>query len=165
MRKLKLVVWMLLIYLFQTVFCGAINFNGTAPDLLLAFAVIFAFYEWETNLAALIIILCGVLAGSEAGRVFPAAVLVTGVAGLMSRALFKTAKLVPEFVKIISVIIVAAFSLCSFEYFTVYKSISVYALLYSILPYVIYTTLAASVMYPLIKKTLFRMQDKKQLII
>ncbi len=165
MRKFKIVVWMLLIYLFQTVFSGVINFNGSAPDLLLVFAVVFAYYEWEFSLTAWIILICGVLSGSEAGRVFPAVVLAVGAASLISRSLYKVAKLIPEFVKILLVVVISSFTLCAFEYFTVYKAISIYALIYNILPYVIYTSVSVCVMHPLMKKTLFRTKDKKQLII
>lgn len=163
MRKFKIAIWIFLLYIIQTVFGGAININGTIPDLLLAFAVIFTFYEWELNTATLIIIICGILAGSEAGRVFPAVVIMTCAAAMAARGF--SAKFIPQCIRVISVIAVSSFVLCAFEYFTAYKWITVYALTNSILPHVIYTVVMACVVYPLVKRTLFYVQDKKQLII
>lgn len=165
MRKFKIAIWMIVVYIIQTVFCGVIDFNGTAPDLLLAFTVIFAFYELELKATTVIILLSGVLSGSEAGRIFPAVMIVTGIAGLLSRGLFKMFKFVPQCIKIISVIIVASFLLCSFEYFAMYKSIPAAALMESILPYVAYTGVAGCIMYPIVKRTLFSNRNQKQLIV
>ena len=45
MKFLKLTVWMAVFFLLQTVFADVIRIYGSVPDLLMAFAMIYSFYE------------------------------------------------------------------------------------------------------------------------
>lgn len=164
MRIVKIILWILLLLIVKTVFVKVIGVAGTMPELLMAFAVIFAFHELRLLTTSYIIIVCGICVGSCMGEIFPAAVLVTGAAGLIARGASYYFRFIPKYVRCLFIIAMTSFVYGFIVYFAHSVIIKPTELIYYILPYVIYTTAAAAVMYPIIIRTLFHEDKNKKLL-
>jgi predicted metal-binding protein len=138
---------------------------GAVPDFLLAFAVIFAFCERKQELGAYVFLACAVVCGACIGRSFPITVLGISVAGIAAHGAYSKMKYIPECVRAIFITAVAAFAIGAAEFFVAHTALSVRGILYGIVPYTAYTTAAACIMYPIMKKTLFKTEDKKLFVI
>lgn len=98
------------------------------------------------------------------GEIFPAAVLVTGAAGLIARGASYYFRFIPKYVRCLFIIAMTSFVYGFIVYFAHSVIIKPTELIYYILPYVIYTTAAAAVMYPIIIRTLFHEDKNKKLL-
>lgn len=163
MRKLKIAVWIFMLYIIRTVFCGAININGAMPDLLLAFVIVFSC--GESDLKIMIVTLCGILIGSETGRIFQTALFAAAAAAVSAWTFSKKAKVIPSVIKVTLLAFVFSGLLAAADYILEFKTLDLNAIILSALPYAVYTAAAACVMYPAVKRTLFRAEDKKRLIV
>ncbi|MCH5212882.1 MAG: hypothetical protein J1G06_07695 [Oscillospiraceae bacterium] len=165
MRTVKIIAWILAIYIIQTVFAGLIGIRGIVPDLLLGFSVIYSFHEQRYNSCTYIMLACGMLAGSCVGRSFPADVLVIGAASVAAHELSGRIRFVPKFVRTELMVAAAAVVLSAAEYFISYKALGANAAIRNILPYATYTLICSFIMYPLIVKTLFKKEEKQLLVV
>lgn len=164
MRVVKIILWILLMLIVKTVFVKVIGIGGAMPELLMAFAVIFEFHELRLAAASYVIIACGMAAGSCMGENFPAAVLVIGAAGLVARGASYYFRFIPKIIRCLFIVAAAAFVYSFIVYFIHSADVALMELLSCVLPYVIYTTAAAAVMYPLIIRTLFHEDRNKKLL-
>lgn len=160
MRILKIVLWIICVTVVQTVFGRGFCIFGTMPDLILAFSVIFAFCERDAFVSGVVLLVCGVIDASCAGHLFPSALLAVVCAGLLSREANSVLRYIPGFVKSLFITAAAAFILGVTEYFAVNLTISVKCILENILPYTVYTLIGGCIMYPLIRRTLFRQKNR-----
>ena len=62
MKNLKLVLWVFIIWLIETVFLRFIKIGGIAPDLLYVFILCLAYREREPKVYISVAALCGILA-------------------------------------------------------------------------------------------------------
>ena len=164
MRLVKIIAWIFIIYIIQTVFAGLIGIQKTVPDLLLGFSIIYSFHEKRYNSCIYILLACGMLAGSCVGRSFPADVLIIGTASIAAHELNGKIRFIPKFIRTEFMVAAAAIVLSAAEYFISFRTLGTDALIRSIVPYAAYTLICACIMYPLIMKTLFK-KDEKQLLI
>ena len=164
MRVVKIILWILLMLIVKTVFVKVIGIGGAMPELLLAFAVIFSFHELRLLTTSYVIIACGIAAGSCMGENFTAAVLVTGAAGLVARGASYYFRFIPKYIRCLFITAAAAFVYSFIIYFIHSAAVVPMELLSCVLPYVIYTTAAAAVIYPLIIRTLFHEDKNKKLL-
>lgn len=165
MRIVKLTVWLVLLYVIQTVFTNLIKINGVAPELMLVFAVVYAFYERSFVSASYTAIICGMLAGCFLANSFPLAVIITGIFGMIAFYAKNALKFVPGIVRCIAVTAAAAFLLGAAHCFIAFKEIDMYSFVTEIIPYTIYTTAVVIVMYPLIGRVFFKEKDEKKLLL
>ena len=161
MKFLKLTVWMAVFFLLQTVFADAIRICGYVPDMLMAFAMIYSFYEREKTYLLFTVIFCGVLAGSGVGREFSLVVLFTAIGCVSSSIASERLRFVPEFVRLFFVIIVDVFVLGCCEFFVVQNGIGSTFDVTKIIPHTIYTTAVAGIMCPIMVRTILYKPRKK----
>ena len=164
MRILKIVLWIAVIFLLETVFTRIIGIRGILPDLLLAFTVAFALRERSLAAVVYIMLICGVLSGSMLGRSFPACVLAAACAGLAARSLRSSIKFVPVWLKNAVLMLFTSFLLSSAEYLFAYGTITPGGLFFSILPFTAYTTAASCAVYPLVKRVFCKDAEVSELL-
>lgn len=164
MKLLKQILWIIILFIIQTVFAGAVNILGFAPDLLLAFAVIFVVCEKDWTSTLYISLACGILAGSCAGREFSVVVLVFGACGALSQLPLGRIKFIPGFIRAFFAAVFAAFIMGAAEFFIASGTISAAGVLGSVLPFTAYTAAAVCILYPLVRHSLFRRSAKKLVV-
>lgn len=155
MRILKTVIWIICLTVLQTVFCGVFSVMGIMPELLLAFAVIFACGERDRFLNGAVLLVCAVIDASGTGRFFPAVLLGAVCAGLLSRASSGVMRHMPGFIKTFSITVVSAFAIGCAECFAATLGVSAKSVLENVLPHTVYTALCFCAMYPIARRTLF----------
>ena len=116
MKKLKLVLWIFVLYIIQNIFYPIISVTGIIPDLLLGFVVSYSALEHRFNKLSPVIIICAMLAGTGTGRVFPITVALTGFAGVASYIACGYMKFIPQIIRTQSVTLFFAFLMCVAEY-------------------------------------------------
>lgn len=163
MRVVKIIAWIFILYIIRTAFGGIIGIWGTAPELLLAFSVIYSFSEWNYSFCTYVMLACGILAGSGVGSSFPADVLIIGAASIAARVFSEHAKFIPGFVRVQTLVIAASAILGTAEYFISYKSFAVNVT--ALIIYMVYTLVCSCIMYPIIIKTLFPKEKKKLFVV
>lgn len=164
-KIIKIVMWILLLYILQTVFANLIDINGILPELLFSFSVIYAFREKSFVYASYIIVICAILSGSMIEGSFPMTVIIVGVAGIASFYFKNIAKFIPGIWRCTSLIAVSTFLLGAGHCFIVMRTINTYSLVTEIIPYTIYTSIVSIIMYPLIWRVLFKERSEKELLI
>lgn len=164
MRTIKIIIWIFALFILQSVFGGVIGIRGCVPELLLCFTVCFAICD-SSRISAYVLIACGILSGSGVGRVFPIAVIVIGGAGLIACGMASRLRFIPVFVRALAIIALCAFVMCSAEYFTAYKAITFTVLVTRLLPFTLYTAAWGGIMYPTVRRTLFKKTEKKLLVV
>ena len=163
MRTVKLTLWIFILYILQTVFCGVISVYGAVADLLLVFCLAYAFMERSVLSASTVIIICSVLNGSAAGRVFPVVAAATALGGIVSYSFYNYLRFIPSYLRFLIVVIVTAFVCGTLETVIAYKSIG--QALGMALPYLIYTAASSVIIYPLLYRTIFNDEKGKKFII
>ena len=165
MRIVKLGVWLLVLYLLQTVFGRLISIYGAIPSLIAAFSVMFSFLAPDDKEAVYITVISAVLAGSCAGHSFPFEVLLIGCGSVAARGLAGYFKHIPRFLRLMAILALFSAVLITGGYYLTNHSIDINALLYVLLPRLVYTMACAVVMYPLMLRTLFKKTEKRLLVI
>ena len=165
MKTVKLTVWLVLLYVIQTVFINLIKINGVAPELILVFAVVYAFYERSFVFASYTAIICGMLAGCLMANSFPLSVIIIGIFGVIAFYAKNTLKFIPGIVRCIAVTALASFLFIASHCFITFKSIGMNSLFTEIFPYTIYTTAIVIAMYPFIGRVFFKEKDEKKLLL
>lgn len=165
MRIVKLGVWLLMLYLLQTVFGRLISIYGAVPSLVAVFSVMFSFLAPDDKEAAYITIISALLAGSCTGHSFPFEVLLIGCGSVAARGLAIYFKHIPRLIRLMVIVMIFTAMLITGGYYIAKESITVNALIYVLLPQLIYTMACAIVMYPIMIKTLFKQTEKRLLLI
>ncbi|MGN0162912.1 MAG: hypothetical protein ACI4EA_04920 [Candidatus Ornithomonoglobus sp.] len=164
MRIVKIVLWIICITVVQTVFGRCLGVFGTMPDLLLAFSVIFAFCERDIFVSGAVLLVCGVIDASGVGHLFPAALLGVVCAGLLAHEANSVLRYIPGFIKTFFITAAAAFVIGVVEYFAGHITMSIKCILENILPYTAYAVIGECIMYPLVRRTLFRRKSNSLII-
>lgn len=165
MRTVKIVLWIILLLIVKTVFVRVIGISGIMPELLMAFAVIFAFHERRLSVASYVIIICGAVAGAGIGESFPVLVLVTGAAGITAYRANSVLRFIPKYIRCATIVAAASIIYGVLRCLLNMGMFQLNMIFESLIPYVIYTTIAACIIYPLIIKTLFKEDKSKKYLI
>ena len=70
MNKIKLALWVFILYIIQNVFYPIMSISGLVPDFILGFTVAYSCIEPRFKKLSPVIIVCAVIAGTGTGRVF-----------------------------------------------------------------------------------------------
>lgn len=165
MGKIATAIWIFALYIIQNVFLHIVSINGSLPDLLLAFLVVYAFMKRRFTTVAYVTIICAILNGAGTGRVFPVVTMLTGFAGMVSYTACGYMRFIPEIVRIQAVGLIMAFIIAVCEFFFTHHTLTGMAVLGYALPDAIYTVVAISIIYLIVKKTSFKNEDKQLLMI
>ena len=141
MRNFKIFLWIFVIFLVQTVVLSPIHIFGAVPSAVLAFVMCVAILENEFRTAVIISGICAVVMGTIGGRNFteiPRTIVWTFI---MSAILEILLFVIREMTLDVSVIFSDA------------------------LPTAVFNTVIAVILYPILKKTLYKEEKKKKLLI
>ena len=163
MSKIKIFIWIFLLYIIQSVFYPIMSLSGIIPELLLGFAVSYASLEKNIKKSSWVIIICALLSGTGIGRVFPVTVIAVGVAGVIVYVICDYMRFIPRIIRVQCVTAIFAFVTCCCEYFTSEKTLTYTFLANICLWYTLYTTLMSSIIYLILKRSTGE-GDKKLLI-
>ncbi len=164
MRRLKLFIWITLLLVIKITIINRIGYFNYAPDPLLAFAIAYALIEEDFNYAVAVSVICGMCGGALSSVNFPVSVLTYGYGAVVITALKGRARHIPDFAKTYFYTAVFSFAESSVMYFVMNLSYDTNTFLTIILPYVICNVIAAAIIYPIAKKTLLIIDEKKKLI-
>lgn len=167
MRVFKYTVWIIMLFLVQTVFINDIRIGALRPDIILPFIVAVSIKEDSFKTATGITIACAFLAGALCGKNFAFAVIFyTYTAAVVFAMRRKPAHMI-AFLRYVLWVIIAALLSESISYLILYMSFDWFlkAVILYILPSALYTLLAAIVIYPIINITLYPQGRGKKLLI
>lgn len=164
-KIIKIIVWLLVIYILSTAFAGLIKINGVIPELMLSFAIIYAFREKSFATASYMMVICGIISGSMLTSIFPLSVIITGVSSIIAFYLKNRAKFIPGVIRCELIIAAAVLLMSAAGSFVALRSIDLNALYMEMIPHTVYTVIAAAVMYPIMGATFFREHNEKKLLI
>ncbi|MCX7714707.1 MAG: rod shape-determining protein MreD [Clostridia bacterium] len=162
-RNLKLGIWIVLIVIFQTTLCRYISVKGIFPDIVFVFVVCFAIMEEKFSYSTVIPIICGLLIDFLGRRTLGVNVIIYSYSSLFCFGLgehFFKEKL--SFA--LPMVFLLSF-LCEFVFFVLRFYIAHEASIFEavkviIFPFAVYNTLITFIIYPLIKLTLYRYDEK-----
>lgn len=164
MKRFKLVIWILILFIIEIAVINRIRFFTSAPDIVFAFAVVYAMLEEDYNYAIGVSVICGICTGSVCSGSFPVSVLMYSYSALLVRALRNKPRYIPDFVKTLFWIFVLSAAGETVLYFVLNLSFGLRALWEIVLPFSVFNLIAAAVMYPIVKKTMTSVDEKKKLI-
>lgn len=165
MRIIKIVLWIVLMYIVQTVFGDVISVLDAMPELILVFSIIFAFRERNFIDVSYVLIACGIAAGSCSGKSFSTVLLIVGAASIAAYGFSNILRFVPKYIRCLILILISALAIGTAECFYYNSIISLNLIYIDILPYVIYTGLSSCLIYPLMALTLFPKEKTKKLLV
>lgn len=164
MKRFKLVVWILILFVIEIVFINRLGFFASAPDIVFAFALSYAMLEEDYYYAIGVSIICGVCTGSICSGSFGVSVLMYSYSAIIVKACANKLRYIPDIAKTLFWVFVLSAAGNAVIYFTLNLSFEANVLWRVILPYCMCNLAATAVIYPLVKKTMVIVDEKKKLI-
>lgn len=165
MGKISAAIWVIVLYILNSVFVQVISINGSHADLLLAFLVVYAFMKRRFSAVSYMTIICALLNGTITGRIFLVVTMITGAAGMLAYNSSNYFRFIKAGVRIAGVSFGMSFICEIFEYFFTYHTLTGTAVLSYALPDAVYTAVVSWIIYLIVKKTSFKNEDKQLLMI
>lgn len=165
MRNFKIFVWIFIIFLIQTVILSSVHIFGAVPSALIAFVMCVMLLENEFRSAVTISIICAVLMGAGGGRGFTVTVLLYVYLSIVVFALRRKPIYIGNFTKtLVWTFIVSA--IIEILFLPVREmSFEIKVLWLDALPTAFFNTVIAAILYPMLKKTIYKEEKKKKLLI
>ena len=165
MRNFKIFLWIFVIFLVQTVVLSPIHIFGAVPSAVLAFVMCVAILENEFRTAVIISGICAVVMGAIGGRSFTEITLFYAYSSIIVFAARKRPRYVGNFPKTIvwTFIMSAILEILLFAIREMTLDVSV--IFSDALPTAVFNTVIAVILYPILKKTLYKEEKKKKLLI
>lgn len=165
MRNFKIFLWIFIVFLIQTVILARVHIVGAVPSLVMAYVVCVMLLENEFRSAVTISIICAALMGAIGGREFAGTVLFYVYASIIIFALRKKPVYVGNLPKAVFWTFLAS-GVMEILYFAIRMlSVNTETLLYDALPTAIFNAALALVIYPILKRTMYKEEKKKKLLI
>lgn len=164
MKRLKLAIWILILFVIEIVFINRLGFFASAPDIVFAFAVSYAMLEEDYYYAIGVSIICGVCTGSVCSGSFGVSVLMYSYSAILVKACANKLRYIPDSAKTLFWVFVLSAAGNAVIYFTLNLSFEASVLWRVVLPYCMCNLAATAVIYPLVKKTMVIVDEKKKLI-
>lgn len=151
-------------FLIQTVAVSRIHAFGAVPSVVMAYAMCVMILEDEFKNAAIISIICAAAMGALGGRDFPLTVLFYSYSAIIVFALRKKAAYIGNFPKSVIAVFVASAVFEVLMYVARTMSADASMLLDDALPTAAFNAAFAMVIYPILKRTMYKEEKKKLLI-
>lgn len=161
MKKLKVAVWIAVLYIMQNIFGGFLAIGGVAADLLLGFTAAYAFCGRKFRSVMWVTVICAVLDATCSGRVFPIVAFLCGMTGIIAYGLRPRLRFIPGGVKIVCVTASMSCVTYCIELLTAWGQTSAAELVGATIVPSVVTAVAACVIYLLAGRTLFADEDKR----
>lgn len=163
-KRVKLLVWILILFLIEILLINRLGFFASAPDIVFAFVIVYAALEEDYAYAVTVAIICGVCTGSVCSGSFPVSVLMYSYSALLVRALINKPRYIPVPAKTIFWALVLSMIGNAVIYFTLSLTFELRILTKSVIPFGVCNAAAAAIIYPLVKRTILAVDEKKKLI-
>lgn len=164
MRYFKIGIWIFIIFLIQTVILARVHIFSAMPSLVLPYVVCVMLLEDDFKAAWIVSLICAAAAGALCGREFIVQVLYIFYTSLAVFALRKKPLYISGFLKGIgwTFILSAVMEII----FLVLRShtLNCDMLLYAVLPTAVINAAFVFVIYPILKRTMYKEEKKKLLI-
>ena len=164
MRNFKFGVWIFCIFLVQTVVLSGIHVFNAMPFIVLPFVVCAALMEEDGVTAAAVSGICAFIAGAFTGRSYIVTALYIFYAGMVVFAVKAKPLYISKAVKAFALTFIISGVMETVFRFIDAGSITVDTLIYSVLPFAAVNTAFVILVYPLLKRTMYK-EDKKKLLI
>ena len=166
MKNLKIFLWVLFLFIVQTVVINYARIQGTVPDIVFAFIIAFSILEGDFVCVVTVSIICGVFSGSLGGGSFAFEVLLYTYSVIIILKFRDKYMSFPRVLKVVIAAFVFNTAGAAVLYFANNLSMSVSALTRVFLPYGLYNMLIAAALYLILKYTMYRKEGRteKQLI-
>lgn len=165
MKQLKLIIFIFVIMLIQTLVSVYINLWGVVPNVMLAFVIAYAVCEREMSYVLLSSILCGVMMSVISQREFFLIMLMFLYSGVLAYLSQNSRRKVQNSIRTILFVIIFTFFGESIIYLLSNMEFSVSALMGTILPAVIYNTIVAIPVYFVTDKYFNEVKKRQKFII
>lgn len=162
MKNLKIFLWVLLLFIIQTVTANYIRINGIVPDIVFAFIAALTMLEGDYVCAVTVSVICGVFSGSLGGGSFAFETLYYTYSAVLILKFRDKYKNVPRIFKTAVTAFVLNTVFAVIRYFIKNLSLPASAVLHVFLPYGFYNTLIAAVIYVLVKYTMYGGEGKRE---
>ncbi|MCC8160154.1 MAG: hypothetical protein LIO53_02370 [Oscillospiraceae bacterium] len=165
MRNFKIFLWIFIVFLIQTVILARAHIFGAAASAVMAYVVCVMILEDEFKNAVTISIICAAAMGALGGRSFVALTLFYVYSSIIVFALRKKPVYMGNFTKaLLWTFALSAISEIIF-FATDTMSLNTAMLLNNALPTAVINTVLAALIYPILKKTMYKEEKKKTLLI
>lgn len=165
MRNFKIFLCIFFIFLIQTVILGQVHIFGAVPSAVLAYIICVMIQENEFRNAAVISIICAVLMGALSGRDFIVTTLFYVYSSIIIFALRKKPPYVHNGVKAVVWTFISSAMLEVLFFVIRNLSFDVMMLVENALPTAVFNAALAVVIYPLLKRIMYKEEKKKKLLI
>ena len=165
MRNFKIFLWIFVIFLVQTVVLSPIHIFGAVPSAVLAFVMCVAILENEFRTAVIISGICAVVMGAIGGRNFTEITLFYAYSSIIVFAARKRPRYVGNFPKTIVWTFIMSALLEILLFVIREMTLDVSVIFSDALPTAVFNTVIAVILYPILKKTLYKEEKKKKLLI
>ena len=165
MRNFKIFLWIFIVFLIQTVILAGIHAFGAVPSLVMAYVVCVMLLENEFRSAVTISIICAVVMGALSGREFVGTVLFYVYSSIIIFALRKKPRYVGNLPKAVVWTFLMSGIMEILYYVLRTLSVNINMLLYDALPTAVFNAALALIVYPILKATMYKEENKKRLLI
>ncbi len=164
MKKIRLVLWVFVLYIIQNVFYPIMSISGLVPDLILGFTVAYSCIEPRFKKLSPLIIICAIIAGTGTGRVFSIVTLFTGLAGIASYLMCSYMPFIPKILRVLLITLLGAYLAGVAECFVLTKALTYAFLAGPALWQAIYTAIVSCIIYLILNRSVNKNTQKKILI-
>ncbi|MCH5211269.1 MAG: rod shape-determining protein MreD [Oscillospiraceae bacterium] len=165
MRKLKIILWIFIVLLIQTVVISQLRIPGAVPSLVLVYTICVMIMENEFRNAVIISIICAVCFGALCDRGFVPTSLFYVYSSIVVFALRKKPQYVRNPIKAFAWVFIAS-GASEIMYFILNTfTINIDMLTNHALPTAVCNTVLAFIVYPLLRITMYREEKKKTLLV
>ena len=164
MRSFKFGVWIFCIFLVQTVVLSGIHVFNAVPSLVLPFVVCAALMEESAVDAVVISAVCALVSGAFTGRSYIVTALYIFYAGMVVFAVKAKPLYINKAVKAFALTFIISGVMEVLFRFIDAGSVTPDVLMYSVLPFAAVNTAFVILVYPILKRTMYK-EDKEKLLI
>lgn len=165
MRNFKIFLWIFVVFLIQTVIISPIHLFGAVPSIVMVYMLCVMILENEFRNAVTISIICAVVMGAIGGREFIVTTLFYVYSSIIVFSVRKKPVYMGNYPKVIIWTFIMSALMEILLFVTRTMSINTEMLLNDALPTAIFNSVLAMVVYPILKKTMYKEEKKKKLLI
>lgn len=164
MTKFKIILWTAVIFVIQTVIVSHIHILGAVPSVVMSYMICVVIMENEFRDAVIISAVCAFVMGALSGRNMVVVTLLYAYSAIMVFSLRKKPVYIGNLFKAVMWTFIVSAVTETVYYAACEWSVNLDVLLYDALPTAVLNLIGTLVVYPILKKTMYKEEKKKLLI-
>lgn len=161
MRKFKVFLWIFIIFLLQTTVFSRIHIFLGLPSVIPAYVISVALLDDDFDAVAVITIVCAFLSGALCGREFTVMTLYIVFTSFFIFSFKHKPRYMGMFPKALFYVFILSGVFEIMYFFMRNMTVTVQMLLWGALPTAIVNTLLCVILFPILKRTMYRAEEKK----